>query len=882
VQLGSVEYRAFFRPVRMLHERNDGLPALLVAGLVRDRALLDDVQRVESSYVLLGLFLMAMAVISLPAAKLWLIGPHVRYRRLDVLLFEVAAIAGAVLSAVLVLSVAARESLQLQLDAQLGRVARSLSHALSTRVEGAARSLQKFDGAPEFAAPPPPADDGVQGSERDCEPRQLPVDRQPPGPWNVLFRIDGQGRQTAKYYRAERTPCVDVASRDYFQTVRNRNLRYLAEPSTPAGSTLRGAAEVVRSRTTGDVVMVIAIPERQHPGSTLALEVPLADLTRQLLPRGVQTAVIDARGRVMLHSDNATFQGQSFFEDLRAQKLPALRSALDSQLEGALDIEYLGAPSRLYMQPLQAGWTAVAIANQELLDLPTRFMVLLTFLSLAVIALAALPGALLLRLARRLGRSLGPARGGVSATRSLLPFLLRYTDDRPRRVALVGAGVLMLATLAFWGAYDRIAEEEVRASQHHLAQQRLRFPDCFDASRNCVQLSALESPLAAPLSTALKSGLEQPLAMASLIDQVYAWMIDAASPLASLESEAPGVLHRARLQSSALAWSWTREGGVLRLTSSPLGLQLASAVPSLFDALRLDPRCLLPLFLIGAALALASWAIHASFRRLYFARAVPVPGAWIDAAALRTGQARLVLVLHPQPELADELRRDLPELSPGAAASDAFALIVDAERYFSEPDKLAAMISAHRGKLIVLSAVDWARWLLPERRIPLDQAFRHFEVLRGPGVGRWPLRGSEARAFASALWVSCNQEERRLLAQLALDGYVAPHPDNDPMIAHLRARGILRRDRLTFAEPHFCTFVRHTVSADELRNSASAAQHDAWNAIRVPLSTAVALVLCFVSFMQPELAAVGLPISSILASAKPLLKLLGVTSAEGE
>jgi hypothetical protein len=121
-----------------------------------------------------------------------------------------------------------------------------------------------------------------------------------------------------------------------------------------------------------------------------------------------------------------------------------------------------------------------------------------------------------------------------------------------------------------------------------------------------------------------------------------------------------------------------------------------------------------------------------------------------------------------------------------------------------------------------------------------------------------------------------------VLAQLALDGYVAPQRDNDPMIAHLRARGILRRDRLAFAEPHFCTFVRHTVSADELRNSASTAQHDAWNAIRVPLSTAVALVLCFVSFMQPELAAVGLPISSILASAKPLLKLFGVTSAEGE
>lgn len=70
------------------------------------------------------------------------------------------------------------------------------------------------------------------------------------------------------------------------------------------------------------------------------------------------------------------------------------------------------------------------------------------------------------------------------------------------------------------------------------------------------------------------------------------------------------------------------------------------------------------------------------------------------------------------------------------------------------------------------------------------------------------------------------------------------------------------------------------MSAHELRNAASSEQHDAWNAIRVPLSTAVALVLCFVSLMQPELAAVGLPVSSVLTAARPVLKALGLIAAE--
>lgn len=961
MKLGSITYRAFIHPISIKRAQSDPVPSLFVCGLIEQQALLEDGRRVESSYALSGLFLLAMAVICLPAAKLWLIGPRVRYRWSDVLLFKVATIAGAVLCLVLLFALLARESQRIALEGQLESVADDLQTELSVRIETTAAWLRAYNESPGLPLgtldPNVPGGSEVAKDKLPCDLASWPGDRPIPFAWNVLFRLDAKGRQTFKYYSVDKTPCVEVSEREYFKAVHGNTLRKLSR-ATSDRSDLRGAAEVIRSRTTGEVALMIAMPDHSRPEQTVALEVPLEPMLRQVLPLGVHTAVLDARGRVMLHSDNSAFQEQSFFEDVDADELPTLRSAIDARLAAPLTFEYLSAPSRAFIKPLQGGWTVIAIASDELLDVPVRHTILLTVvfcisvlaLMLLTFALRALVAPVLGGPLRRLttlawtvlGRSaqwLGArwpswfARVSADASVARAPspvtrpmehereslygvpssYTRAYTalrspyEPAPRvqlgpacadgpsvepsaevhasgppswsvpasgtwKLGAVCALAMLLASGAFVEAYRWVAGQRVRVQQNHVAQLYLRHPECVSDSPRCLALGVQRN---AP--SVGEHAPEPPV-----LERVTAALIELVSPLPSPDAETTSQLYRALPDNSELPWTWSRHGAELFLRSFDPPIELRSQVPQLRDGVAADVRCLLFALAILGGLALILLSLRASFRRLDFTRAKAAPSEDVSVDRLRDLDEPRVLVFHPQPDLAGKLRSaGFVALERGTPHGPGPAFVEHAERFFERPGKLVSWIEKYPGKLIVLSAIDWTRWLPPEGRETLDRSFASFVVLRGQGVV-WPPPElyMKRRALASELWASCNKEEQRLLAQLAIDGYVAPHPDNEPMVAHLRARGIVCSDRLAIAELHFRRYVRHTVSAHELRNPASSEQHDAWNAIRVPLSTAVALVLCFVSLMQPELAAVGLPVSSVLTAARPVLKVLGLVAAE--
>lgn len=431
---------------------------------------------------------------------------------------------------------------------------------------------------------------------------------------------------------------------------------------------------------------------------------------------------------------------------------------------------------------------------------------------------------------------------------------------------------MLVAAGTFVEAYRWVASQRVRVQQNHVAQLYLRHADCVDDGARCAALGVYRG---APSSH--EQATEPPM-----LERVTGALIELVSPLPCPDAEATSELYRAQPENSELPWTWSRHGSQLWLRSFDPPIELHNQVPQLRDGVAADVRCLLFALATLSGLALALLALRASLRRLDFTRARAAPAEDVTVERLDALREQRVLVFHPQPDLADKLRRaGVVALERGAPLGEAPAFVEHAERFFDEPATLVSWIDEYPGKLIVLSTIDWTRWLPPEGRETLDRTFASFVVLRGHGVV-WPPPElyMKRRALASELWASCNKEEQRLLAQLAIDGYVAPHPDNEPMVAHLRARGIVCSDRLAIAELHFRRYVRHTVSAHELRNAASGEQHDAWNAIRVPLSTAVALVLCFVSLMQPELAAVGLPVASVLTAARPVLKALGLVAAE--
>jgi hypothetical protein len=188
-------------------------------------------------------------------------------------------------------------------------------------------------------------------------------------------------------------------------------------------------------------------------------------------------------------------------------------------------------------------------------------------------------------------------------------------------------------------------------------------------------------------------------------------------------------------------------------------------------------------------------------------------------------------------------------------------------------DKVVAAETARQ--LMVLSQVDILRRAPASERDKWAEALRDFRTFAyiapspfadlecTPGLDEWaPLMAS--------LWTESDDDERRVLTQLAIDGYANPHPANVPTIIHLRGRGLLDPETLAVCSPEFARFIRNSVSIADLQKWDGQDGDSAWNAMRVPLSAAVVLLLGFAGISAPQLAAVG-PMIPTLAAGLPTL-----------
>src|SRR5207237_2375280 len=81
----------------------------------------------------------------------------------------------------------------------------------------------------------------------------------------------------------------------------------------------RGVAAVLRSATSGAIVLVAAepaivgsgAPESEQPPGVVAAEISLTRFEKAIRPMRFQLAVVDRDGKILIHSDNETHQGQS-------------------------------------------------------------------------------------------------------------------------------------------------------------------------------------------------------------------------------------------------------------------------------------------------------------------------------------------------------------------------------------------------------------------------------------------------------------------------------------------------------------------------------------------------------------------------------------------
>jgi len=465
IALGGGEYRAFIQPVKIAIDAGGALANIVVAGFIPESTLTKQSMEIELSSYLWVVLLLGVGVLSLPLGKLWLLGENARFTNFDVTLLATSALLIILLSVVLLEGFVAHNRLWFRAGEQTKEVAESITKKLSTKMDHLGKGLDAFANADPTKALTKKLTTLTESSAQyslsnECElyhaksvdnvlftddfnrwsvcefPRfDIKVD----GGWNVAFLANSLGYQQAKFVPSDHASApLSIASRGYF-----RDALRESEGCIDPGCVARGAAEVVRSAASGDLVLIAAKHVLVNGTQTgvAGIETSLDEFRGLVLPLGFRAAVIDRDGTVMLHSEDDNAHGQSLFADL--DDPTSLRAALATQTPSLVEVRYLGVPSRAYVQPLPLrglGWSVLVFAPFNIVDVATTDMVLTTLLGfgglLALVVILACVWLLLVRIGWICGIGTPP----VAEERKAISFRPRGSYSE----AYAAAGVWML------------------------------------------------------------------------------------------------------------------------------------------------------------------------------------------------------------------------------------------------------------------------------------------------------------------------------------------------------------------------------------------------------------------------------------------------------
>jgi len=503
IDLGAAHYRAYLQPVRLRLDAAQDKEVnpearehadLVLAGLARSDQLEKDSQSLTLPYYLWFVLLLALGLLSLPLAKLWLLGPKTAFQTIDVTVLATATLLFTLLGTTLVLAFLAHNRLAARADDQLTAVGTKLSRSIQDKLQASFQALETAEtqlaaslpalltdddsGAPADAATKAcDAIDGIRagsvmfddGRTRSfCEVPSYHGDRARPDAWKHVFALDRQGNERVKLSHAARnTTAISLASRPYFKQAMRASLAHLGPEQDRAKG--NGVAEFVRAATSGNMVLIVAKPvckgeEKDGarcddavnaqgtttPVGVLGAETDMKDVRSLVLPLGVEAALIDAGSNVMLHSDNDAHHEQILLEEVDSPD--ELRAALAAKVPATLSLNYLGQPSRVHVEPVRLpdlGWSVVTIESESIVDIATVHTVLLTLFSYGLlVSVVVVLGCLLLVY----GRFISLVRHGAGAKESRLTLRphVAHSDAYATlgvRAIVVGFGVCAAAML---------------------------------------------------------------------------------------------------------------------------------------------------------------------------------------------------------------------------------------------------------------------------------------------------------------------------------------------------------------------------------------------------------------------------------------------------
>jgi len=949
LEIGGQTYRGFWQPLREQFrsvgadakgkadrdEDSGAARSLIVVNLVRQDRLEQEVRGLSPLTFLALVTLAALSIFSWPIAKLWLVGASSRFNRFDSAFLGTSALAGTFIVTLVILALIGRERLNRRTDDQLGALASEITTRLDQAMKNASKNLGSFNDetkrlqsalaaagstqAHDFRIP-----DGVDKACRAVDKASRHVQWPFPEDENALWSVCetkilgqmtvGGPRASLAFWANEKgyvqiqesdtehgPPPVNVAARDYFASAREACDRKGKPVDVP---------EVVRSLTSTQKVLVVARascgsdPEAPKDLSVSGFETSLARFERLSVPPGLQWAVVDGSGRVMLHSSMDGHHLHDIFVDLDDSTKEEVRSAMFSRSTEPFRGEYRGIRSRLRVdQNTGTDWYIVTIASRTQNEAITRdtlvttaatfglFVLLMAFAAIAFVlsrlgegkehvldprpragaartyaavaarlafgstvlllstlvcpwiptALLLLAAAALLVVSARQVPGIWPEEGKSSVAAADLDgwrarlrqrmnplTALGIWDRLPATYALccfcfAATFIVVPTTSLFVGAFSLASQSALRAEQRVVAEE----PSCTGAAGpKCVKVvPGLEPVRGAP---APATETVSPYLSASALwplEPLMAWF------------------HPDYLQASANAASELRVApgdpwGPRIASKDPDGIPLESVVPRL---LRHTNWAHLGLGALGVVLLLlvAHAVAYLSLKRLFFMDTLMER----SGSDKRTEPSGRVLFLFPPPKAIDT-----------ADESFSTTIVLRESDAWATPGPIIARV---RAATRVLAEVDPLRRGPPESRAQWAEVLKDFKIVRGPGRPPQTSNGTPNPAAFTHQWNLSDLDERKVLAQLALDGHASPNPSNEPVLRHLAARGLVDDATLTIADPAFARYIESSITPEQMKEWQAGETEVAWDVIRLPLVTSVGLVLMLVFVSRPELAESG-------------------------
>jgi hypothetical protein len=340
---------------------------LWLHALVSDERFRGDTWRIPYAFVVGGSFLLVLLLLSWPMLRLWTIGARERLRAVDLSILVLCLVTAAGISTIGLLAGGAEWRSRRREDADLLRVATQVKERFRREVQQSVAQLVDFQGV----GPMTPRSSiplrtnhlmGVSRAARDGAPllRLSPV----PDPKN-------QGWRMAVYLGEQ----PDVRVRRYFQDAQRQNLwrirKEYPDRSEPGGA--RVSVEVVRSRLTSRLTLVVARPLNWRPGRSPEVIFASTDLrpfNPPYVPLGYGFAIVGDDGVVQLHSEGQRSLLENFFEE--SERDPLIAGLVRAGTGEPFDMRYLGEDQRGIAIPLMnAGeripWTVVAFRKRDVL-----------------------------------------------------------------------------------------------------------------------------------------------------------------------------------------------------------------------------------------------------------------------------------------------------------------------------------------------------------------------------------------------------------------------------------------------------------------------------------------------------------------------------------